>query len=430
MVFKVSFYAIAAIAAFSSLSLPVSVMANQSGCVSSFDAKKDYFPDKVHVKYNPGFEITYKNNAKYISNKISGETYVLHQCGTPVPDDAKATPADSLQVGDWTKVMAVPGTKVVLDSAPASAIIEMLGTQDSVAGSYKFFAVTSACMQKKLSELPHVEQTYGTPAARRRRSSGLGNSLVRRVSYDLSKDGLQWTFTTYGMSDPRSVAINPENAADMLGKAEWIKFVAAFYNKEAEADKLFSQIEASYNAIKKAAPKTEKTVGMARYNKVANGTIVSWTVDQPQQWLVQGIADAGMKAHSGDTATYSDIDDFYKAVSGWDVLIDTSIEPLPRGGATIPQWENISGGYKFGSNKSAAESLPFFKANAIYRSDLISSYQNATDYNEHLQVQPNDLLDDLVKIAKASSGADDTKWYRNMPNEVSVNWVSPSECKN
>ncbi|KAJ2636889.1 hypothetical protein GGF40_002729 [Coemansia sp. RSA 1286] len=429
MGFKISFYTIAAVAVMSALSMPASVVANQSDCASSYDAKTDYFPDKVQVKYNSGFEITYKNNAKYISNKISGETYVLHQCGTPVPDDAKATPANSLQVGDWTKVMAVPATKVALDSAPASAIIEKLNAQDSVAASYKFFAVTSACMQKELADLPRVEQTYGTPSARRRRSNSMGNSLVRRVSYDLSKDDLQWTFTTYGMSDPRSVAVNPESATDMLGKAEWIKFVAAFYNKEADAEKLFDQIESRYNSIKKSAPKTEKTVGMARYNKVANGTIVSWTIDQPQQWLVQGIADAGMKAHSGDTATYSDVNDFYKAVSGWDVLIDTSIEPLPHGGATIPQWENISNGYKFGSDKTV-ESLPFFKASAIYRSDLISSYQNATDYNEHLQVQPDDLLDDLVKIAKADSGADDTKWYRNLPNKVSVDWVSSSDCKN
>ncbi|KAJ1647241.1 hypothetical protein LPJ64_001354 [Coemansia asiatica] len=431
MVFKVTFYyAIAAIAAFSTLSLPVYVAANQSGCISSYDAKTDYFPDKVQVKYNPGFEISYKNNAKYVSNKISGETYVLYQCGSSIPDDAKATPADSLQVGGWTKLMAVPGTKVALDSAPASAIIEMLGLQDSVAGAYKFFTVTSACMQKRLAELPRVEQTYGTPNARRRRSNDrLGNSLVRRVSYDLAKDDLQWTFTTYGMSDPKSVAVNPENAADMLGKAEWIKFVAAFFNKEAEANKLFSQIENNYNSIKKTAPKTEKTVGIARYNKVANGTIVSWTIDQPQQWLVQGISDAGMKAHSGDTATFSDVNDFYKAVSAWDVLIDTSIEPLPHGGATIPQWENISNGYKFGSSKSA-QSLPFVKANAIYRSDLISSYQNATDYNEHLQIQSDNLLGDLVKIAKTASGADDTKWYRNLPNKVSVDWISSSDCKN
>ncbi|KAJ1722552.1 hypothetical protein LPJ53_003049 [Coemansia erecta] len=431
MISRISLYIVAA-SVFSALTLPVTVLANQSDCVSSYNSKTDYFPDKVQAKYNSGFDITYKNNAKYIRNNISGETYVVYQCGTPVPDDANPTPANSLQVGDWTKVMAVPGSKVVLDSAPASAIVELLSMQDTVAATYKYFAITSACMQKDIASLPRVEQNFGTPdSRRRRRSAGTSSSgsLVRRVSYDITKDGLQWTFTTYGMSDPHSIAVNPESAKDMLGKAEWIKFVAAFYNKEAEANKLFDQIEASYNSAKGSATKGSKTVGIARYNKVANGTVTGWSIDQLQPWLVQGIEDAGMKAYSGDSASFKNVDDFYTAVKDWDVLIDNSIEPLSHGGATIPQWNNLLDGYKFDSDKSY-KSLPFLSSNAIYRSDLISSYDNATDYNEHLQIQPDVLLQDLIKISKASSGAKDTTWYRNMPAQESVKWVSANDCKN
>ncbi|KAJ2402357.1 hypothetical protein GGI23_000779 [Coemansia sp. RSA 2559] len=426
-------YAVAALLA-AALLLSVGVVGNESGCVSSYDPSKDYFPDKVESKYGSGFEITYSGNAKYIRNNIANENYVLYQCGTPVPDGVSATPADSLQVGNWTKVAAIPGSKVVLSSAPASAIVEALGLQNTVAGSYKFLTVTSPCMQKQLSNLPRIAQTYATPSARRRNARSHG--LVRRVSYDLGNSGLQWTFTTYGMSDPRSFSVNPEDASDMLGKAEWIKFAAAFYNKEAEANRLFADIESRYNALKKpaSAAAARTNIGIARYNKVANGTILGWTMVPAQKWLAQGLSDAGLNAYTGDMKSFTSADDFHKAVSNWDILIDTSTEPLSHGGATIPEWQDLVSGYKFNaaSAKSSAEnnSLQFLSPNAVYRSDLISSTNNATDADEHLQVQPDVLLNDFIKLSSASDGAKDARWYRNMPLAVPVDWMSPSDCSN
>ncbi|KAJ2489715.1 hypothetical protein IWW37_003772 [Coemansia sp. RSA 2050] len=434
MIFRTNICLAAALSAL--MLLPTVIRANESSCVASYDSSTDYFPDKVKSLYASGFDITYTKNAKYIRNTISGETYVLYQCGTPAPSDVSPTPADSLQVGNWAKVVAVPGSKIALDSAPASAAIQLLGVQNTVAAAYKYFAVTSPCMQKQLDGLPRIQQNFGTPSNRRRRSSsssGGDSRLVRRVSYDTSSLSLQWTFTTYGMSDPYSIAVNPEDADDMLGKAEWIKFIAAFYNKEAEANEIFAGIESRYNALKAsfASGTTKKTVGLARYNKVANGTVLGWSIDKVQPWLAQGLADAGLSAYSGDTASFRSASDFYSAISGWDILIDTSSEPLPYGGATIPMWSNLVSGYGFTSSggQDYAKSIPAVDNSAIYRSDLISSYQNASDYSEHLQIQVDDLLGDFIKIGSASSGAKDTKWYRNLPQHVPVNWVSASDCK-
>ncbi|KAJ2080998.1 hypothetical protein H4R24_002667 [Coemansia sp. RSA 988] len=421
MIFKAHLN-LAAIALLGAIHLPAPAYANETGCVSTFDAAKDYFPDKVESKYASGFEISYKGNAKYIHNKIAGESYVLYQCGTPAPTDVKPTPADSLQVGNWTKVASVPGSKIVLDSAPTSAILELLGLQNAVAASYKFFAVTSPCMQRLLNGLPHIEQKFN-----KRR-------LVRRVSYDIGNTDLQWTFTTYGMNDAHSFSVNPESASDMLGKAEWIKFVAAFFNKEAEANKIFAGIEERYNAAKHgySTSAAKKTVGFARYNKVANGTVIGWSIDQPQAWMAQGLADAGLNVHNDNTEAFKDIDSFYKATSKWDVLIDLSMEPLTHGGATVPEWDNLVNGYKVGDiqTKGSGSEPPYLLNKSIYRSDLISSYQNATDYSEHLQVQVDILLQDLTKLASAESGATDTKWYRNLPQQVGINWVSAADCKN
>ncbi|KAJ2763912.1 hypothetical protein IWQ57_005384 [Coemansia nantahalensis] len=411
--------------------LPAPGAANESGCVSSFDATRDYFPDKVESKYGSGFDIRYTGNAKYIRNNISGESYVLYQCGTPMPADAQATPANSLQVGNWTKVAEVPGTRVALDSAAASAALELLGLQDVVAASYERFLVTSPCMQKRLAGLPRIQQSQDAQARRRRNSSSSGR-LARRVAYDLAGSDVQWTFTTYGMSDPRSFAVNPESATDLLGKAEWIKFVAAFFNREAEANRVFGDIERSYSATRErlAAQATRRTVGFARYNKVANGTVLGWTVEQPDAWVVSGLADAGMVAHAGPATSFTDTAGFRDATANWDVLVDSSIEPLARGGSTIPQWQDLLAGYGLSDSAGArgAKTLPYLAASSIYRSDLVSSYQNATDYDEHLQLRADLLLEDFGHIAAAPSGTTATTWYRNMPLNVNVNWVSAADC--
>ncbi|KAI7828271.1 hypothetical protein BX661DRAFT_170721 [Kickxella alabastrina] len=129
-------------------------------------------------------------------------------------------------------------------------------------------------------------------------------------------------------------------------------------------------------------------------------------------------------------ASFKSVDGFYKAVSGWDILIDLSSEPLTHGGATIPEWSNLAEGYKFSTSNKVAKSLPFFASNSIHRPDLISSYQNATDFSEHLQVQSDSLLSDFFKLATASFGAKDTKWYCNIPRKVAVHWVLSGNCKN
>ncbi|KAJ2546897.1 hypothetical protein GGH95_006738, partial [Coemansia sp. RSA 1836] len=53
MILKTNIYAVSiAAAALSVLALlPISVYANESGCVSSYDSSIDYFPDKVESKY-------------------------------------------------------------------------------------------------------------------------------------------------------------------------------------------------------------------------------------------------------------------------------------------------------------------------------------------------------------------------------------------
>lgn len=73
-----------------------------------------------------------------------------------------------------------------------------------------------------------------------------------------------------------------------LGKAEWIKFFAVFFQKEAEADSIFKKIETSYLEAKKLAKKsTQKPT-------VLTGGLYKdvWYVAGGKSWMAQFLEDA------------------------------------------------------------------------------------------------------------------------------------------
>jgi len=74
-----------------------------------------------------------------------------------------------------------------------------------------------------------------------------------------------------------------------LGRAEWIKFVAAFFGKEAEADSIFSLVEQRYNEIRDLASQVEQKLSVMSGSNF-RGT---WYMPGGQSFMAQLFADAG-----------------------------------------------------------------------------------------------------------------------------------------
>jgi iron complex transport system substrate-binding protein len=83
-----------------------------------------------------------------------------------------------------------------------------------------------------------------------------------------------------------------------LGKAEWIKFFAPFFQKEQMADSIFNKIEDSYNQAKALAlkAKTKPTVLTGGLYKDV------WYVAGGNSWMAQFLKDANADYLWGDTA--------------------------------------------------------------------------------------------------------------------------------
>ncbi len=87
-----------------------------------------------------------------------------------------------------------------------------------------------------------------------------------------------------------------------LARAEWIKFFAAFFNKEHIADSIFSSIEESYISLQKKALQQAKKPGVL-LNLPFNGV---WYLPLRKSYFVKLIEDAG-GCYLFDTLTGKDI---------------------------------------------------------------------------------------------------------------------------
>ncbi len=95
---------------------------------------------------------------------------------------------------------------------------------------------------------------------------------------------------------------NEWTETSLLGRAEWIKFVAAFFDKSVQADSIFSEIETRYNAVK------SKAVNVADKPKIMFGSNFrgTWYMPAGKSFMSELFRDAGGDYfYANDTTTGS-----------------------------------------------------------------------------------------------------------------------------
>lgn len=218
---------------------------NPQSCVESYDPVVDYFPAKVNADYAQDWSVTYFNHYKVVTVGPVGdaaagdtETYVLVQCGTPVPE----------LTGDLADayVAEIPIERLFETSGGGSVVtgLEVLGEAGTLIG---------------LGYVPigDIDQYIPAVAEQIQRD----DFLVVNVS--------EGGFEQVVAAEP-DLLIEPYNAERRatarelgipamfynsfwetpLGSAEHIKFWSLLFNKEALANERFAPIEADYLALK------------------------------------------------------------------------------------------------------------------------------------------------------------------------------------
>ncbi len=208
----------------------------RTGCVENYDPSVDYFPEKATVQMAENFTVEYFNNYKLVTvlhpwMGADPATYVLVQCGTPAPD-----------LGGDANVIEVPGTTLVSMSTTYLPFIVDLGLLDDLVGLDDSNTVSTPAVREKIDAGQLV-------------TVGSGPSVNVEAVLDLDPSLIM----TYGSGYPDydaypalieaglPVVLNAEyKEISPLGRAEWLKYIALFYNKEAAGEALFDAIAAQY----------------------------------------------------------------------------------------------------------------------------------------------------------------------------------------
>ncbi|WP_281752438.1 ABC transporter substrate-binding protein [Neptunitalea chrysea] len=198
-------------------------------------------------------------------------TYALVPKGNKKPD------------GNFDAVVTTPVSKIVATSTTYIPSLEALQVENTLVGFPDTQYISSPNTRKMIEEGKIKEL-------------GANESINTELVIDINPDviigfSINDQNKTYATIQKTGIPVvyNGDWAEETpLGKAEWIKFFAPFFNKEKEADSIFNYIEKNYLKAKQlVAERTEKPTVLcgAMYKDV-------WYLPGGKSWMAQFLADA------------------------------------------------------------------------------------------------------------------------------------------
>ena len=327
------------------------------------------------VKYAKGFSVDYYDGFKVLtikdlkdSSKILAQ-YVLLPPNKPAP------------VGfENAELIATPVQKIVCVSATTIGELAVLNLLDSIA------AVTD------------VDYIYNPEVLKKLKDGQIADVGKQEVNYEKLvelKPAFVFTSGGYDGGDKLQLKLNSLHIQyvldleykeqDPLGRTEWIKFIAAFYGREALADSLFSKIETRYLSLKALAAKatTQPTVFCNLPFKEI------WYMPCGENYIAQLIADAG-----GNFLWKSS-----RATNGLNLNLD--YEAVYNKAAKADVWINTGFAASLHDIQSADQKNTLFKAfktGSVYNNNKRNTVAGGFDFWESGPVKPDEVLADLIAI--------------------------------
>jgi len=249
------------------------------GCITTYDPTVDYFPEKATLTHSDGFTIEYFKHYKVITvhTPTPGAEplqYVLVQCGAPTPPGFAAA-----------QISQVPVKSIVVMSSTFVTTLDDLDLLDRLVGLDEATYISNA----KILQMVDAGQLT---------MIGVGAGVNVEQAIDLQPD-LIMTVSAGNVefdSHPKlqeaglKVVLNAEwMETSPLGRAEWSKFIAAFFNREAAAETLFAERALEYEKLA-ALTSTVQAKPTVFVNIVARGT---WSVPGGHTYIARFLADAG-----------------------------------------------------------------------------------------------------------------------------------------
>lgn len=186
-----------------------------------------------------------------------------------------------------------------------------------------------------------------------------------------------------------------------LGRAEWIKFFGAFFNKEAEADSIFQAIEYRYDSLK------QMTTDVKSRPTVLSGVMYGdiWFLPGGENWAAGFYKDAG-----GNYLWSEDSTSGWLEISFESVFDKAHAADFWIGTSTLNTRDEIAG------QDARYAAFEAYKNGAVYNYNKRKSPSGGLDFFESGYARPDIVLTDLIAILHPELLPDyETYYFQQLP---------------
>lgn len=232
---------------------------------------------KMSIQYARGFDVFCNDNYKTVVVYNPWSEGEIQQTYFLVADKSIETPKNGIKI-------VVPVVNIAISSSTHVEFLNLLGELSSVKGVCTPHLIYNDTIRARYAE-GQIQSLGDAHNVNLEQLLHLCPDIYFAASYNQQDEQAK----RLQQSGVNLVFNNEWTEQSVLARAEWLKFVAAFYNKESLADSLFSQIERDYiNATSIAQTIDVRPTVMAGGN--FKGT---WYMPSGASYMGRLFADAG-----------------------------------------------------------------------------------------------------------------------------------------
>lgn len=342
---------------------------------------------------------------------------MLYQCGTAPPTGGRI-PSDA-------KMFEIPLTSVAVADTTFIGFMDALEIHDRAAFASQY--ATSPCFQVLTSnKCGKVAQDPGSDFADKELVAAQEDLVDAIIGSSASKH-------------PKTIAFTATADPSVLKRAEWVKFVSVFFNKEVEANRFYDGVKSFWNKRKISSNGDGPVVAWmnfqdfagpelvlhftpykVEYIKAAGGrTLDKKAIDKAAGWEATS---SGYKSVDIDAAKKSLVE-LLKTV---DIVIDETYAQ-DNAAYTLSKFKST-----YGIKEGTEKDFPFLTNKKVFRLDRRVSpggFGDGLDWFETPVSRPDLVLQDFLHAFGQPGGDGHTRvWLRNISLGGNVVKVTEGEC--
>jgi iron complex transport system substrate-binding protein len=325
------------------------------------------------LKYAVGFSVTQLGNSKLVTVNYpyqgaqDGYQYLLVPKGEEIPDH---TPS--------VQVIQIPIDNIVCTSTTHIPLLDYIDETNSLIG----FPTTDYISSEKMrSRIDAGEVT----------DLGIDKGMDIEVLYSLHPDLVMGYTMSKDLGQLKKiqelgipVVINAEYLEKHpLGRAEWIKFMALFFDKQKEADSVFNEIERAYRATQALVREIE--IQPTILSGVVYGD--TWFMPAGQNYAAKLFEDAGLNYLWKETDSNG--------------FLELSFESVYAKAKDVDLWIGVGSFTSLTEMKLAEARYSLFSSftnSRVYTYNARKGAKGGSEFLELGYLRPDLILKDLVKI--------------------------------